>query len=162
MSDKPKGFDEATPFKRTFIKPSILKSFLPTWPYLRKPEGGVIQSSDKPKWERSAMPTPNPREDYQALIARLSEQYRNNLRELEAEIVLSAIELYGVDIRGLHQQIHRDRTVYLVNGKPLVEVHRPRDKNPDRFKPNTWMDNADKPMEMVVPYRLLYTPETKS
>lgn len=143
-------------------KPPILKSFLPTWPYLRKPDGGVIQPSEKLTWDCPAMLAPNPYDNLRRLFADLADKYRNQARELEADIVLSAVELYGCDIRDLHQQIHPDRTVYLVAGKPLVAVWRPSVIDGQTFKPHNWMDIEPGPTRIGMKYRLLYTPETKS
>ncbi len=121
-----------------------------------------ITPSQQPKWECQGQLIPNPMSEHLRRVADLVEQHRDKVRETEADIVLSAVELYGCDIRGLHQQIFPDRTVYLVNGQPLVEVHRPHLKRENLLTPKTWMDNADTPGEWVMSYRLLFKPEIKS
>jgi len=171
LTDKPAkivAFDEATPFKRTFIKPSTRQH----WPCTGRPEwlkDDMLRFPVTPAQACEVLHSaahdsklPDPGENLRRLFAELADKYRHEVRELEADIVLSAVELYGVDIRQLHQQIHPDRTVYLVAGKPLVAVWRPSLINGETFTPHRWMDVEPGPMRFGMKYKLLYTPETKS
>lgn len=166
MSDKPKGFDESTLFQRTVIKPSTR----PKWPcsaMLRNINNvfGKFGSADSVLYQpvaESGQSFENKADNLRRLFAELADKYRHEVRELEADIVLSAVELYGVDIRQLHQQIHPDRTVYLVAGKPLVAVWRPSLINGETFTPHRWMDVEPGPLRFGMKYKLLYTPETKN
>jgi hypothetical protein len=166
MTDKPKGFDESTPFQRTFIKPSTRQQ----WPcpaMLRNinKEFGKFGSTDNVLYRPVAESDPSftdTADNLRRLFADLADKYRHEVREVEADIVLSAVELYGVDIRQLHQQIHPDRTVYLVAGEPLVAVWRPSLINGETLTPHRWMDVEPGPLRFGMKYKLLYTPETKN
>lgn len=115
-----------------------------------------IKPSEASQWgECMGFPT-NPDENLRRLFTDLADKYRHQVRELEADIVLSAVELYGVDIRQLHQHILPDRTVYLVAGKPLVAVWRPSVIDGERYTPHRWMDVERGPTRIGMKYKLMW------
>jgi hypothetical protein len=125
---------------------------------LYKPAFQKLRPSAQPMWDEcTAFSAPNPEKEAGERIHELIDRARNELREREADIVLTALAKAGGDPRDLHQQIHPDRTVYLLDGKPLVEVFRPRPQHRHEWSltPKAF-PFSEEPAELLVDYRFLW------
>lgn len=71
-----------------------------------------------------------------------------DMREKESATILEAVAAAGVDVREVRMTVYPDRTVYLANDKPIIEV----------FKP-TIVNKDDGTTEIVQNYRNLYSTE---